>query len=92
MIPKNLKHINVRAAVLPLVFAWTLLGIQTVNADTIDHSGGFANHSDLMANGSAKFVGTAAELTDGRFPERGSIFSTEAVHIANFTSLNFRAK
>jgi hypothetical protein len=39
-----------------------------------------------MANGSATFVGTAAEVTDGGFGEAGSIFSTEAVHIANFTS------
>ena len=86
MIPRDIGHISVPTAVLPLVFAWTFLGIQTVHADSIDHSGGFVNHSDLTANGSAKFLGSVAELTDGGFGEAGSIFSNETVHIANFTS------
>jgi hypothetical protein len=48
-------------------------------AQNIDHSAGFLTHSDLQANGSAKFVGSDAQLTDGSGGEAGSIFSTHKV-------------
>jgi hypothetical protein len=55
-------------------------------AVTIDHSGGFASHSDLTANGSAAFVGSVARLTDGGLGEAGSIFSNSTVPITGFTN------
>jgi hypothetical protein len=53
---------------------------------TVDHSAGFASHGDLTANGNASFPGTVAELTDGGFFERGSIFETTRVGVSNFTT------
>jgi hypothetical protein len=53
---------------------------------TVDHSAGFAFNADLTANGNAFFTGSAAELTDGGFFERGSIFETARVGVANFTT------
>jgi hypothetical protein len=53
---------------------------------TIDHSAGFANHSDLTNNGSAFYNGTAARLTDGGGGEAGSVFSNAQVNVANFTT------
>jgi len=58
----------------------------TAAAVTIDHSGGFASHSDLKSNGSAAFVGSVARLTDGGFFEAGSIFSNSTVPITAFTT------
>jgi hypothetical protein len=54
-------------------------------AQTIDHSGGFATHTDLTANGSTTFVGSVARLTNG-FPQAGSLFSNSKVCIKNFTT------
>jgi hypothetical protein len=53
---------------------------------TVDHSAGFAFNADLTANGNAFFTGTAAELTDGGFFERGSVFTTARVGITNLTT------
>ena len=54
-------------------------------AQTIDHSGGFASHSDLTANGSMTFAGSSARLTNGRF-QTGSLFSNNKVCIKSFTT------
>lgn len=54
-------------------------------AQTIDHSGGFASHSDLSANGSTIFAGSSARLTNGRF-QTGSLFSNNKVCIKSFTT------
>src|SRR5262249_41477397 len=54
-------------------------------AQTIDHSGGFASHSDVTANGSTTFVGSVARLTSG-FPQAGSLFSNGKVCIKNFVT------
>jgi len=61
-----------------------LCGVRA-EARTLDHSSGFANHDDLMANGSAHYVGTTAILTDN-FGEAGSIFTVSPVQITNFSS------
>jgi hypothetical protein len=53
---------------------------------TVDHSAGFALHGDLTANGNAGFTGTVAELTDGGFFERGSVFTTARVGVTHFTT------
>jgi hypothetical protein len=53
---------------------------------TVDHSAGFASNGDLTANGNAAFTGGVAELTDGGFFERGSIFETARVGVNNFTT------
>jgi len=68
------------AALLLLAFA-----AQAQDPPTIDHSGGFASHSDLTANGSTTFVGTAARLTHA-FNEAGSLFSNDKVCIKSFTT------
>jgi hypothetical protein len=61
---------------------------------SVDHSGGFADHSDLTANGSVIFTGTAAQLTSGAqgvFNQAGSIFSTSRVDVTSFvTSFTFQ--
>ncbi len=44
------------------------------NGVAIDHSAGFASHSELTSNGSASFTGTLARLTDGGFGQAGSAF------------------
>ena len=62
-----------------------LCGIQVGDARTLDHSSGFAIHGDLMANGSAHFVGTTAVLTDD-FGQAGSIFTVSPVQITDFSS------
>jgi hypothetical protein len=53
----------------------------------IDHSTGFASNSDLTANGSAFFTGTAARLTPAANGAAGSIFSTAKVDITGFTTV-----
>src|SRR5262249_61828372 len=55
-------------------------------ATTLDHSAGFASNGDLTANGNAAFTGGVAELTDGGFFERGSIFENARVGVNNFTT------
>lgn len=89
---------TVQVTAMVVALAWTLLGAPAMNAQAIDqpganadeselkHPDGFADHSDLVANGSAKFVGTFAELTGGGLFEAGSIFSSGAVPIKNFTT------
>ncbi len=58
----------------------------TIPNFTIDHSAGFTSHSDLTANGNAKFTGTVARLTDGGGFEASSIFSDNAVNISQFNT------
>jgi hypothetical protein len=53
---------------------------------TVNHSAGFANNSDLTANGSAAFTGGVLRLTDGGGTEAGSAFETPRVGVANFTT------
>jgi hypothetical protein len=53
------------------------------NSGRIDHSGGFAQHGDLAANGSAQFAGGVAHLTDN-FGQAGSIFLNQPVPAASF--------
>jgi hypothetical protein len=56
---------------------------------SIDHSGGFADHGDLTANGNAAFTGTVARLTPGTqgvFFQAGSVFSNAWVGITQFTT------
>jgi hypothetical protein len=68
--------------------------------DPIDHSSGFADHSDLQSNGDAGFAtGTpVARLTDGQtgsggLGEAGSVFSTTRVDIRHFsTTFTFQMK
>jgi hypothetical protein len=57
----------------------------------IDHSSGFTSHLDLIANGSAKYVGSAVEMTDGNNGEAGSVFTAAKVDLANInTSFTFQ--
>jgi hypothetical protein len=53
----------------------------------INHSAGFASHSDLLANGSANFAGTVARVTTADNGQAGSIFSTSQVNVAGFTTI-----
>jgi hypothetical protein len=60
----------------------------------VDHSNGFASHSDLTANGSTSFVPvgstTVARLTDGGTGEAGTLFTNNEVGVSTFTtSFNF---
>lgn len=59
--------------------------VLAAHAQTIDHSAGFATHTDLTANGSTTFVGSAARLTNG-FPQAGSLFSNGKVCIKSFNT------
>ncbi len=52
----------------------------------VDHSAGFASHTDLTANGSATFTGTVARLTDGGGGEAGSTFTASRVGVGRFTT------
>jgi hypothetical protein len=62
-----------------------------VRSGTIDHSGGFADPSDLSSNGSAAFTGGVGRLTDGNFGESGSFFTRDAVSITSFdTTFDFQ--
>jgi hypothetical protein len=64
-------------------FSNTILA--TVGTVLIDHSGGFADHSDLVSNGDMRFVGTAARLTDN-FGQRGSFYAATYVSTRRFTT------
>ena len=79
---------TIRAAAIAVVLAWTL-GTPQANAQ-IDHSGGFAEHSDLTANGNAYFstysAGTFARLTTGHGNQAVSVFSKNQVDITSFTN------
>src|SRR5262249_14136198 len=52
----------------------------------INHSGGFAGSTDLMANGSASFTGTVARLTPATNSQAGSVFSKSLVDVSHFTT------
>ncbi|HEV3203057.1 MAG TPA: hypothetical protein VGY77_01680 [Gemmataceae bacterium] len=52
----------------------------------INHSGGFADHGDLTANGTTSFSGSVARLTDATNYQAGSLFSNNRVNISNFTT------
>jgi hypothetical protein len=70
--------LNMREAVQ----TWTFSNGTT----TIDHSAGFASNGDLQANGNASFNGSVAQLTPAANSQAGSIFSTSAVNVNNFTT------
>jgi len=53
---------------------------------TIDYSMGFANHANLVNNGSALFTNTVARLTDGQNNQAGSIFTNAKFDITRFTT------
>jgi hypothetical protein len=53
----------------------------------IDHSAGFANSSDLTANGSAIFTKGVGQLTDGGGGEAGSFFSNQKTDVRSFTTM-----
>jgi hypothetical protein len=72
------------------ILGWTF---NPATGTAIDHSAGFANHSDLQSNGDALFPAntTVARLTDGQSGlggggEGGSIFSKTQVDIHKFTT------
>jgi hypothetical protein len=65
--------------------AFSNIVLATVGPVLLDHSGGFADHSDLVANGSASFVGTAARLTDSFF-QQGSFYALTYVSSRRFTT------
>jgi methionine-rich copper-binding protein CopC len=70
----------------------TVLADGRAGAANVDHSAGFADHSDLTANGSTSFSGTAARLTGGGFNQAGSLFSSNRVRVDQFnTSFTFQA-
>jgi hypothetical protein len=52
----------------------------------VDHSGGFANHNDLTANGTTTFPSGVAQLTDGGGGETGTFFSDQKTDIRSFTT------
>jgi hypothetical protein len=52
----------------------------------IDHSAGFASNSDMLSNGSAAFTGTVARLTTAANNEAGSVFTTNQVNVAGFST------
>lgn len=59
----------------------------TGQASVLDFSSGFATSaSALTYNGSAKINGTSAQLTDTGTQEAGSVFSTNAVDVTNFSN------
>lgn len=92
----NARLRGVRAATIAVVaLACVFLSAQRVNAQVIDHSTGFGNHSDLTVNleaGSTRNVfpterGHAVlELTNGTFSNATSVFSSPVVDITNFTT------
>ena len=71
------------------ITSWTY----SANGSTvIDHSGGFASHGDLTANGQAEFTmpsgssETVAQLTGANFDQAGTVFSNNKVDISHFTT------
>jgi hypothetical protein len=75
----NVRHVGLIRGVLVAVGLIPLCS----QAQTIDHSGGFASHGDLTPNGHATFVRSLAQLTK-TFGEAGSIFSNSAEDIRSF--------
>jgi len=72
---------------LPAIAILILILVSAADAQVIDHSGGFATHTDLTANGSAVFTSGVARLTDGKFSEAGSIFSNAKVCVQSFSTM-----
>ncbi len=73
------------------ITVWTLLGAQQVNAQIIDHSGGFADHSDLTANGNSiswptYTFGTLARLTNATGQAGSFWWNLSQVDITSFTT------
>ena len=66
------------------VLLWS--GPARVRAQVIDHSGGFADHSDITLNGSASIVGSVAQLTPPTFYQAGTLFSNDRVGITRFSN------
>jgi hypothetical protein len=65
--------------------------VDSAQLASIDHSGGFASHGDLTANGGAVYTAAGAQLTTGGTFLAGSVFSTSRVAITAFaTSFTFR--
>ena len=58
----------------------------TIGPLSIDHSTGFSNTPELIANGSTKFVESVARLTDIIAGQAGTFFTSERVGIRNFTT------
>ncbi len=57
------------------------------NPTVVDHSAGFDNHSDLTANGNARYVGTFAELTTNpSHGASGTFFLNNRVPISSFST------
>src|SRR5262249_7946888 len=52
----------------------------------IDHSAGFADHSDLTSNGRAQSTADMARLPPGQNTKAGSVFANDPVDITNFTT------
>jgi fibronectin type 3 domain-containing protein len=52
----------------------------------LDHSAGFATHSDLTGNGSTTFVENDIRLTDGGGSEAATAFSNQRFNILSFTT------
>ena len=63
----------------------------TIGPLNIDHSAGFADSSDLTANGNTHFVENVARLTDIIAGQAGTFFTNERVGIRNFTT-TFRVR
>ncbi len=66
-----------------LIFLTT--GPRHALAQRIDHSQGFADHSDLVAVGNAFFTQGLAFVTDDKTNQLGAIWSREAIKIHKFT-------
>jgi hypothetical protein len=58
----------------------------TIGPTTVSHGSGFADHSDLMANGHTIFSGNVVQLTDRSSFEAASVFTTNVVGIRKFTT------
>lgn len=90
ILPRSRPRLGaIRAAAMSIALAYALLSAQEASAQ-IDHSGGFADNSDLTANGGAYFstysAGTFARLTTGHGNQAASIFSNGQVDITSFTT------
>jgi hypothetical protein len=65
------------------ILSWTY---DNGGTHTIDHSAGFASHSDLTNNGSASYSGLAARITSGQNNQTGSLFANVPVDITSFST------
>src|SRR5262249_2218726 len=63
----------------------------TGGTTVIDHSAGFAAHSDLQENGNSSFTGTVARITQAQNGQAGTVFTKNQVDVTNFdTTFNFQ--